>query len=495
MAAVQERLAPLERRIDPYAWAAAIMVTFVATVIRLVNIRHPNQEIFDEVYYANDAYDMLSHLVEWDEKNNSPGYVVHPPLGKWMIAIGIKIFGYDTLGWRIGAAVVGIASVLMITRIARRMFGSTVLGCAAGLLMTFDGAHFVLSRAALLDIFLMFFILAAFGTLLLDRDHRRRRWAAFIASGGDPAKRGRVGRPPFAVPWWRLATAVLMGCATGVKWSALFVLPAFLILIVWWEIGARRTAGVREPVRDTLLDEFGWLILFVVIMFAVYLATWTGWLVGDTGYFRHYIRDSGGNEVPFIGALQNLWRYHAAAFDFHYGLDDTHPYQSRPWQWLLLGRPVAFYFVKTIPCSAVDCSAEVVLLGTPLLWWSFIPAIAATIWFGIARRDWRAGAILLMIAFTYLPWFYFSDRTMFFFYAIPIEPFLILAVVYVLGAIMTSPSGAMADESRLMTGVVIAGLFVLLVALNFAYFYPIFAGESIPTTDWSRRMWLGRLWI
>lgn len=492
---IRRRLAPLEDRLDPYGWGAAIIVTFLAAVIRLVNLGYPNQEIFDEVYYANDADDLLSRGIEWDEKTGGPAYVVHPPLGKWMIALGIKLAHYDSFGWRLSAAIFGILSVLMITRIARRMFGSTVLGCAAGLLMAFDGMHFVLSRSALLDIFLFFFILAAFGTLLLDRDKRRRRWMKFIEDGGDPSGKGKASRPPFAIPWWRLATAALLGCATGVKWSALFMVPAFLILIMWWEVGTRRTAGAKQPLVDAILDEIGWLVLFVVILFVIYVGTWSGWLLTDNGYYRHFLRDSGQNEPPFLGALYNLWKYHEAAFGFHKQLADSHPYASKPWQWLVLGRPVAFWFVKSIPCGATDCSAEVVLLGTPVLWWSFTPALLATLWFGIARRDWRAAAILTMSAFALVPWFFFPNRTMFYFYALPAEPFLILAVVFVLGAIMTSPAHQPRDENRLLVGTVIAGVFVLLVALNFAYFYPIFAGESLPTTDWSRRMWLGRLWI
>lgn len=495
MSAVRRRLAPLESRLDPYSWAATVVVATLAVIMRLVDLRFPPQAIFDETYYATDGNDMLTYGVEWDEKNNGPGYVVHPPLGKWMIALGIKAFGYDSLGWRISAVVIGGASVFMIIRIARRMFGSTVLGCAAGVLMAFDGMHFVLSRTALLDIFLMFFILAAFGALVLDRDQRRRRWSDFIAAGGDPSGRGRAARPPFAVPWWRLAAAALIGCGLGVKWSAAFVLPAFLILVMWWEIGARRTAGVRHPVLDAILDEIGWLILAGVIIVLVYLATWSGWFLTDHGYYRHWLRDTGQGEPAVWGPIRNLIEYHSAAIGFHTGLDDSHPYQSRPWQWLLLGRPVAFHFSKTIPCGAADCSSEILLLGTPLLWWSFIPALGAAIWFGIARRDWRAGAILTMVAFTYLPWFYFTDRTMFYFYAIPIEPFLILAVVFVLGAIMKPPPGAPPDDRRLLAGTIIAGAFVLLVVLNFAYFYPIYTGESLPTADWSRRMWLDRLWI
>jgi dolichyl-phosphate-mannose--protein O-mannosyl transferase len=500
-AVVRRRLAPLDTRLDPYSWYAAGLVTFIAAVIRLLNLSTPRGKIFDEVYYATDAHNLLIHGVEWDDKNNTAGYVVHPPLGKWMIALGERIFGYHEFGWRISAAVVGIISVLLLTRIARRMFGSTVLGCAAGLLMAFDGMHFVLSRTALLDIFLMFFVLASFGALVLDRDSRRRRWLRAMEDGLDPSQPGRAGRPPFtwpgSVPWWRLFAAVLLGCGLGVKWSAVWFAPVFLLLIIWWEVGARRSAGVRRPWRDMFLDEIGWLALCAVLIVGTYLATWSGWFVTDDGYFRHWL--------PVIGALQNLWHYHHEAYKFHSTLTAKHTYQSWPWQWLLLGRPVAFHWSGDGPCGAPSCASEVLLLGTPALWWSFIPALGGLAWLGISRRDWRAAAIGLGVAAGLLPWFWFAlkGRTMFAFYALPAEPFLVLAVVFVLGAIMNPAPGwgeTAATESsgmfdRRVVGAVILGAYVLVVAACFAYFYPIYTGEVIPYSDWSARMWLGGRWI
>jgi dolichyl-phosphate-mannose--protein O-mannosyl transferase len=85
---------------------------------------------------------------------------------------------------------------------------------------------------------------------------------------------------------------------------------------------------------------------------------------------------------------------------------------------------------------------------------------------------------------------------MFFFYALPAEPFLVLAVVYVLGAIMTpARAHAAGNGDRRLVGAVVAGSYVLLVAVCFAYFYPIFVGQLIPYVDWSARMWLGGRWI
>ncbi len=111
---------------------------------------------------------------------------------------------------------------------------------------------------------------------------------------------------------------------------------------------------------------------------------------------------------------------------------------------------MAFYWSADGPCGAPSCASEILLLGTPLLWWSFLPALAALGWLGIARRDWRAGTILLMVAAGLLPWFWYAldGRTMFFFYAAPAVPFLVLAVVYVLGAII----GPAPDRSTTTTG-------------------------------------------
>lgn len=87
---------------------------------------------------------------------------------------------------------------------------------------------------------------------------------------------------------------------------------------------------------------------------------------------------------------------------------------------------------------------------------------------------------------------------MFSFYALPAVPFLVLAVVYALGAIMTPPEGTAtgpARKDRQLVGAVVAATYVVLVALCFAYFYPIFVGQSIPYESWSQRMWLGGRWI
>jgi dolichyl-phosphate-mannose-protein mannosyltransferase len=179
--AVRRRLAPTLPDDRLFSWVVTIFITVIAGVLRLIGLAHPQpgatqDKIFDEIYYATEGHDMITHGVEWNATNNTGDFVVHPPLGKWIIGFGEWITHYNSFGWRIMPMVFGTLSILLLIRITRRMFRSTILGAAAGLLMTLDGMEFVLSRTALLDIFLMFFVLAAFGCLVMDRDSRRRRW-------------------------------------------------------------------------------------------------------------------------------------------------------------------------------------------------------------------------------------------------------------------------------------------------------------------------------
>ena len=495
---VRRRLATLDNWLNPHSWLVTGVIVVIAAILRLNGVSNPKGWIFDEVYYPTDAWDMLQHGVEWDEKNNGPAYVVHPPLGKWLIALGEMLFGNTELGWRFPTAIAGTVMVLILIRVTYRLFHSVLLAGVAGLLMTLDGFQLVLSRTSLLDIFLGTFILATFAALVLDRDHYRRRWLRALENGYDPTRTPSV---PRIVPWWLLVAGATFGLACGVKWSALFFAPFFAALVIVWRVQARRSAGVQGPLLAGILGDLGWLLLGFVLTLLVYLATWTGWFVTDVGYFRHYRADNGQSEPPVIGALLNLAHYHQEAYRFHSGLTERHVYQSWPWQWLLLGRPVAFYWNNTGNCGEPSCAREILLLGTPVLWWSFLPALAALVWFGIARRDWRAWAIFVPVVAGLLPWFYYAvkdGRTMFAFYALPALPFLILAVVYVLGAIMTPPEGIAAGAARTdrqLIGTVVAGAYVVLVALCFAYFYPIFVGQLIPYDSWSGRMWLGGRWI
>ncbi len=222
-------------------------------------------------------------------------YVVHPPVGKWVIGAGEWLLGADNgWGWRFSVALLGTLSILIVGRVARRMFGSTALGCVAAFLLAFEGLHFVMSRTGILDIVVMFFALCAFAALLVDRDRSREVLATKVgalARGEWP----RGGGPWLGWRPWRWVAGVSLGLCTGTKISGLFFLAAFGLMTVWWDMGARRAAGVRHWARGALLVDAPFAVVqTVVTAAAVYLVSWTGWFATSVGYNRQWAEANPG---------------------------------------------------------------------------------------------------------------------------------------------------------------------------------------------------------
>lgn len=482
--ATTARLSPWRPKDQVSSWYWAGGVTMLALILRMVNIQFPNQIVFDETYYANDAWGLLNYGYERNAEDTGPGVAAHPPFGKWLIAVGEWMFGYNSFGWRFAAAVAGAASVLILIRVARRLFRSTLLGCLAGGLLTIEGLHFVSSRMALLDIFLATFILAAFACLVMDRDSRRAQLWAKIEAGVDLSK-GAARKGWREWPWWRFGAAVLLGLAFSIKWSTLWFAAVLVIAMIIWDIQARRSAGVKNPVLETIGWDTGWLLLFAVLILVAYLATWTGWFLSDDAYDRHYAETSGESVWYLPDALVSLWHYQSYIYDFHKNLDAKHPYQSTPMSWLVMERPV-LYYADAGDCGAPDCRATISGMGTPLLWWSFVPAWFVAVWQWVVRRDWRAGIIVVVAAAGILPWLMYPDRTMFFFYTLPAVPFFILAITLALGLALGRDD---ATPRRKLLGGTAVLTYLILIVMCFVYFYPVLTGTSLPLEQWEDRMW------
>ncbi|MDQ6650650.1 MAG: phospholipid carrier-dependent glycosyltransferase [Actinomycetota bacterium] len=487
-----QRLRPLLPTDRWWGWLGPGLVTALAGFLSFNRLSRPHGLMFDEVYYAKDAYALLRHGYELNGAGDGPGFVVHPPLGKWLIALGEAAFGNNELGWRFSAAVVGTLSVLILARTARRLTGSTLLGCFAGLLLSLDGLHFVSSRISMLDIFLMFWVTAGFACLVADRDLGRARLARALSSG----RPVRPAGPRLGVRWWRLAAGGSLGAACATKWSGVYYVAAFGLLAFAWEVGARRTAGVRAPVRAVLRREAASLLAFLaVVPVVVYLAAWTGWFATGGGWDRHWAAGH-GTVGGGVAALRGLWHYHAEALHFHANLSSHHPYQSHPEGWLLLERPVAYFYTAPrlgeLGCAARDgCSRAVLGIGTPAVWWVSILALVAMLWLWLARRDWRAAAILGCVSAGIAPWLATPKRTMFLFYALPTLPFLILALTLSAGLVLGT---ATAGRVRRAWGAAVVGGYALLVTANFFYLYPILSAKVIPYAAWYSRMWF-KNWI
>jgi dolichyl-phosphate-mannose--protein O-mannosyl transferase len=226
------------------------------------------------------------------------------------------------------------------------------------------------------------------------------------------------------------------------------------------------------------------------------MTTWTGWFATAYGYGRNWAQATSSGPVFFVfDSLRSWVGYHLQVLGFHTGLTKDHPYQSWPWDWPLLLRPVAFYYPdKSTGCGADRCSEAVLGVGTPVIWYGAVIALIAMIAYYFSSRDWRAGAVLLAYAAGFLPWVYYAladKRTMFLFYMAPLLPFMVLALTLAAG-LLIGPADA--PVRRRLIGASLSGAFVLIALINFWWLYPVLSAELIPYDDWRRRMLFDR-WI
>ena len=152
---------------------AILAVTAIAAFTRFDHLGSPPGFVFDEVYYPKAACILLGWSDEvchvdsddekyWREHKWDVGSWVHPPLGKWEIALGIKAFGMNEYGWRFTSALAGTLVVTMTALMAQLLFRRTVWTFIGGLLIALEHLNVVMSRTALLDVHLELWVTAGF---------------------------------------------------------------------------------------------------------------------------------------------------------------------------------------------------------------------------------------------------------------------------------------------------------------------------------------------
>lgn len=478
------------------SWFAPTLVTLLAAALRLVNLGHPHEIMFDETYYVKDAWSLwtLGYEAKWDDDANAQlprgdvsglhtdaSFVVHPPLGKWIIALGMALAGPgSSFGWRVTTAVLGTLTVLLVYLIARRLTGSRGLATIAGGLLAIDGLGIVMSRIALLDGILTFFLLLGFLFVLVDRERTVPLLETARAGEADPL----AGPVLWARPWL-IAAGVALGAASAVKWSGLYALAVLGLYVVVTDALARRRAGIVLWPTDAAFRQgpVSFVLLVGPALFT-YLASWTGWLVTAGGYHRTV------DPNPLIG----LWKYHESMYGFHVGLVSGHPYASPAWQWPLLLRPTAIW-VGDDPgaCGTDHCIAVTSSVPNPLIWYGGVAAVLFLLYRfvrGMVERAPAGAAItypLVGLLAGYVPWLLVPQRTIFQFYTVVMVPFLVIAIVVALRAIAGAPSEPL---HRRQAGQRTVAVYLVVVVAVSAFFYPVWTGMSVPYPFWLIHNWL-----
>jgi len=497
---------------------AILAVGLLAGGLRFWNLSSPHDRIFDEVYYpkagciliggSDETCDVRSSAERfWREDKWDVGSWTHPPLGKWMIGLGEKVFGTESFGWRVSSAFVGTLTVMAVALIAYLLFGSVVWCAVTGLLMAVEGLSFVLSRTGLLDSFVGFWVTAGFLFLVLDRRWIDRRTvpppepelsAVVSAEAGAATGPGpdEPPAPPPPPPWsapsplwrpWRFAAGVAFGAAIATKWSGALALVAAGLLTLMWETVRRRRDGETTGGalgRALLRESLGIVLAFLLVPVAIYLLVYIPW-------FHHF----GWSLGAWRQDQAAMWHYHETLQwyqrDGSGPMTPSHPWLSHAWTWLTMQRPVLFY--ARYPADDVRW---ITTIGNPAIFWGAFWTLPYTTYAWWRRRDWRAGLIVVAFAVQYLPWFVVS-RPQFLFYMMPMVPFRVLAAVFTASDFsdmrieQRDPrTGEVAERSRLHPYRPFVWGYIASAVAFFVFFYPVLTGGELSRTAWQLRVWM-----
>lgn len=375
-----------------------ILILTLALILRIYGINFPNTYVFDEVYYAFTAQEYLKGNPDaWGWWGTAPqGFAyawVNPPFPQEVMAISMFLSGSQSpWAWRIPGVLLGVLSVYLVYWLGKTLFRNEYIGVLAAFIFSLDGLNFVQSRIGMIDIYLVTFVLLSL-VFLIKKDF--------------------------------LYSAVFLGLALGGKWTAVYLFPLILFLVVKYKMASK-------------------LLVYAFIVPAVYMLVYLP-------FFLH-----GNDAGKFIELFKQQWWYHI-------NLKATHDYASAWWSWPLALSPV-WYYVQYYPNNSLS---NIFSAGNPLVFLGGSLATIVTLWEVIKKRSEILLILILGVIFFWLPWA-FSPRIMFFYYFSPAVPFVSLILAYQLAKLW----------QKNQKPVVI--IIVSLVAVGFVLLYPLLVGLPLP---------------
>jgi hypothetical protein len=479
--------------------------------------------VFDEVYFPVDALKDLKGIDYFDPE---------PPLSKLIIAGGISWLGFNPWGWRIMSAIFGSLVIGLLYFLARRLWhrrrSFAILGA---LFFSLDGLELVESRTGVIDIFAVFFVILGLWLFTLHWHARTRSqwlWTLYLtaaASGlGVAAKADMV------------PAVMLMGLLLLARW----VRPHIRLR----GLGSRGARWLLPPAPDdpaearrrTVVKSLRWawhyvgaLVLIMLIFYLSFFRYWTishnvyvnfGNTSGPTATCTGLTTDASVCHLPVAMPIKRdqlgpitLWlptsfnlgqsvvdmeMNSLAGLSYQATLKATHPFASAYYTWPLDAHPVLFYAVytgngvTTTDGQTVSNYTWITDMGNPAIFWMGLLALAACLYWTLRRRDRVALFILLGFLFDWLVLWSWPSRILFFYEIVEALPFTCLALAYCCSRLIHTESAVQLGPIRLGPYSLrpIAGAVVLAVILSFAYFYPLWTGQPIPSTDFFQHIWL-----
>ena len=407
-----------------------------------------NSSYFDEIYHPRTAFEHVHDM--------KPYEITHPPLGKLILGLGVRLFGMTPFGWRFSGALFGALMLPVFYVLTKKLFGHSIVSLTGTALFAFDFMHFVQTRIATIDTYAVFFILLMYLFF----------WQ-FLQEDPDAPdfSRARQTRNLFF-------SGLFFGMGAASKWTCIYAGAGLAVLWLLHWIG-RGHSLAKSGRRGVLTKE---MTANIALCLAFFVA------VPVIVYYLSYIpygRANGlrGVKMLFSGDYaRTVWDNQLYMFKYHSGVDATHPYSSRWYQWIADIRPILYY--QEFPTQTTK-SIIVAFLG-PLVCWGGLLALVGVCWLGLRRKDKAALFLLVGYLAQLVPWLGVK-RIVFEYHYFPCLPFLVLALCYAFDALRAL------DRHWVRRALCFAGASVVL----FALFYPALTGIETPTSYFYRLLkWL-----
>ena len=401
---------------------------------------YENSAYFDEIYHARTAYE---HILGLEPYENT-----HPPLGKYIISLGILLFGMNPFGWRFMGTLFGVLMLPVLYHLLKQLFQKPSLCFAGTVLFAFDFMHFTQTRIATIDTYAVFFLLLMFDAMVtflrrdLQTDSMKKLLLPLLLSG------------------------IFTGLGIASKWTAAYGAVGLAVLFFGKLIltfrDEIRTGGDLRPLKKRSLQLCLWCCLFfLAIPFALYF----------------------GAFVPLCTLphnISNLWgsflNYQTTMFNYHSKLVAEHYFASPWYEWPFVVRPI--WYFSNEPVDLAGHYSTISAMGNPLLWWACIPALfAAGVQWVRQRKTWAAVALCGFCS-VYLPWV-LVPRLTFIYHYFTAVPFLIIALIGVFSKLPETRLGGhvlTVKKYSVTVSTLFLTVFTACCLLLFFVYFPVISG-------------------
>ena len=438
---------------DLYLMGGSFSIFAIALFLRLWQLDQIPFPVFDEVFFPKYAEEYLA---------GSPTWEGHPPLAKYLIMLGIILFGHNAIGYRIASALFGAIVPILAIGVAYRLTYQRNFAILSGLFLFSDGLFLVESRLGLINIFLVAFGLTSQIFLLAGLQHQGKLQTFLFCCAG-----------------------LMLGASASVKWNGLgFSLLLFLSVLFIWAIAKFFPKQLPKSGILAAITKIHWwqyLLCFVIVPIVFYLLQWIPLLMLNSGGIP---QENGLNAIHWF--WQSLIRVHQHIIWWHSSSNvistdpahPSHPYCSSAISWAVSARPVGYYFQSRDGLFSV-----IQAIGNPILWWlSTLSAVIITLasLFTRFRNITSPQSSYLLIGYlaNYAPWL-LVKRCLFIYHYMSAAVFSFMALAWLVSQ-MLNRQGLI----RYLGYAIIA-----IILLTQIFFIPIWIGSPISPSQFYERIW------